>query len=178
MSDALPRQELLIKLMGLTASSNDGEALTALRKATSLLVSAGWDWDKLIRGKITVVEDPFKNLGDPTPRVERAADWTPGPAQPVRSTPQRPAPPPPPPQPVTAIKGVSVNRFPGYCWCCGQETLAGQGFIFKPSTHNPRATISTFQVICSKCEPQGKLCTPGPALVQRKPRTKSVGDLA
>lgn len=174
MSDPLPKQELLIKLMGLTASSNDGEALTALRKATSLLATAGWDWDKLIRGKITVVEDPFARISDPRPQPAPQA-WQPNP---TRTTPTRPAPPPPPPQPATAIKGISVNKFPGWCWCCGKETIAGAGFIFRPTTHNPHAYPTSFQVICISCESQGKICTVGPALAQKKPRTKSVNDLA
>lgn len=61
----LPKQELLIKLMGMTGSSNDGEALVALRKATDLLNSAGWDWRRLIEGKIKVIEDPFKSVSKP-----------------------------------------------------------------------------------------------------------------
>jgi hypothetical protein len=69
MTDELPKQELLIKLMGMTTADNDGEALNALRKANALLRNAGWDWRKLIEGKITVVEDPFKTID--TPKTDR-----------------------------------------------------------------------------------------------------------
>lgn len=61
----IPKQELLIKLLSLTASDNDAEALVALRKATALLVASGWTWERLIHGKITVVADPFASLATP-----------------------------------------------------------------------------------------------------------------
>lgn len=61
----LPKQELLVKLLGMTTSSNDGEALVAMRKANALLASAGWDWAKLIAGKIRVVADPFATAATP-----------------------------------------------------------------------------------------------------------------
>ena len=61
----LPKHELLLKLLKMTTSSNDAEALVALRKANQLLASAGWDWDRLLAGKITVVGDPFGNLQRP-----------------------------------------------------------------------------------------------------------------
>src|SRR5882672_7473149 len=64
----LPKQELLIKLLRMTTSDNDGEALTALRKANAFLNAAGWDWERLIHGKIRIIEDPFKNLGTPPNR--------------------------------------------------------------------------------------------------------------
>jgi hypothetical protein len=67
MSD-LPKQELLIKLLALTASDSEGEALSAMRKANSLLATAGWTWERLIRGKITVLADPFNNIVEPTTR--------------------------------------------------------------------------------------------------------------
>jgi len=61
----VPKQDLLTKLLKMTSSSNDGEALTAIRKANDLLKSAGWDWDKLMAGKIKVAADPFANLQQP-----------------------------------------------------------------------------------------------------------------
>lgn len=64
----IPKQELLVKLLMMTTSSNDGEALTAIRKANELLKTQGWDWVKLIAGKITIVEDPFKDLAMPEVR--------------------------------------------------------------------------------------------------------------
>jgi hypothetical protein len=98
----LPKQELLIKLMNMTSSSNDGEALSAVRKANELLLANKWSWEKLVHSKIKVIADPFVN----TPKVE--------PGRPVNgrmSTPDQPVPrdnqryqnfspaPPPRPQP-------------------------------------------------------------------------------
>lgn len=80
----LPRHELLLKLLKMTASTNDAEALVALRKANQLLATAGWDWDKLLSGKITVVGDPFGNL-------QRPAAHEPNPYAQPRTPPGRPA---------------------------------------------------------------------------------------
>lgn len=189
MSEApLPKQELLIKIMGMTTASNDGEALAAMRRANALLVGAGWDWEKLIRGKITVVEDPFKAIQDPgfrntaptrtvpdrpnTPAAE--PDWAPifNPA-PLRPTPAAP------PRMATTIRGISTNRFPGWCWHCAREVIAGSGKIFKPLDHNSNAgglSSSGFEVVCSSCDGR-HVCNSRRAIVT-KTRKKSVGDLA
>jgi len=76
--------EKLIKLIRLSESSNDAEALAALRAANALLKRAGWDWEKLLRGKVTVVADPFSTIPAPPPTT---------------STRPRPPPPPSPLQP-------------------------------------------------------------------------------
>jgi len=76
----IPRHELLLKLLKMTNSPNDAEALVAVRKANHLLASAGWDWDKLLSGKITVVGDPFGNLQRPGPPT--ADSYTPMPTSP------------------------------------------------------------------------------------------------
>jgi len=77
--------ELLIKLLKMTTSSNDSEALLFLRKANEQLTKAGWDWDRLLHGKVTVMADPF--AGVPVPPVVRQ----------TQTAPLRPSPPPPPP---------------------------------------------------------------------------------
>lgn len=88
MSADIPKHELLLKLLKMTASDNDGEALTAIRKATALLAFAGWDWDRLLAGKITIVGDPFGNLQRPAPQ---AAPYQPREApRPPQAPPQRP----------------------------------------------------------------------------------------
>lgn len=91
----LPKHELLLKLLKMTASTNDGEALVALRKANQLLASAGWDWDRLLAGKITVVGDPFGGLQRPH------AQQSPVPAAAYYAPRQQP-PQPPAPQPARA----------------------------------------------------------------------------
>lgn len=63
--EALPKEQLLLKMLKMTTSDNDGQALVAIRKANQLLDAAGWSWDKLIAGKIKVVANPFSNLATP-----------------------------------------------------------------------------------------------------------------
>jgi hypothetical protein len=43
-------RDRLIKLLGMTGSSHDGEALSALRRALDLLAAAGVTWDDLLHG--------------------------------------------------------------------------------------------------------------------------------
>lgn len=50
--------EIFIKLMMLSTSPNDGEALTALRKANAKLHSIGRNWEELLRGKVAVSDFP------------------------------------------------------------------------------------------------------------------------
>lgn len=158
MTDQLPKQELLIKLLRMTESDNDGEALTALRKANAFMRSAGWDWEKLVNAKIKIIEDPFKNLGVP-----------PGGGRPMsapgfKQAPQTPPPPPPPPPPQPAVKktswplGIQPNRFSGWCWCCGIEVLANAGLIFKPYEYNSQAP-DDWKVACVNCN--GTKTSPG-----------------
>jgi hypothetical protein len=57
--------ELLIKLLKLTASSNDAEALLAMRKAHEVLAKFGGDWEALLHSKVTVIADPFTAAAKP-----------------------------------------------------------------------------------------------------------------
>lgn len=104
--------DLLIKLLKMMASSNDGEALMAARKATQQIEKVGGDWDALLRGKVTIIADPF--AGSKVPPIP-TSDWKPSVGRPpppwqapprFRHTPPpasstRPpfTPPPPPSQP-------------------------------------------------------------------------------
>lgn len=62
--------DLLIKLLKMTTSSHDGEALVACRKANDVLKKFGGDWDALLRGKVTIIEDPFVNVKAPDVRPQ------------------------------------------------------------------------------------------------------------
>lgn len=86
MSDDFNKLELLIKMMGMTGSDNENQALVAIRKANSILAAEGWDWDRLLRGKVKLIADPFASRpAAPAPQAKPA-------------TMQRaPSPPPPPP---------------------------------------------------------------------------------
>jgi len=148
----IPKQELLIKLLRMTESDNDPEALSALRKANALMRSAGWDWERLVNAKIRIIADPFSGLGTPaaggTVFGGRAAS---APSPPRQPTPRQPSPPPPPPsQKTTWPLGIQPNKFAGFCYCCGSEVLTGAGIIFKPYTFNTNAT-NDWKVACLPC---------------------------
>jgi hypothetical protein len=159
----LPKQDLLAKLLKMTSSSNDGEALVAIRKANALLISAGWDWDKLLAGKIRVAADPFAGLQTPHNPTEDGfaprpppRPAAPRPPPPPRSTYQAPpAPPPPRPKPHEPWSERSTNgqtnAFPGNCYCCGHSVSARDGKLFVPSQFNRRA-LSGKKVICTACD--------------------------
>ena|SRR5258708_4987622 len=61
----LPKQDLLLKLLGMTTSASDNEALMAIRRANELLTRAGWTWEMLLKNKIKVFENPFNGISDP-----------------------------------------------------------------------------------------------------------------
>lgn len=184
MAAELPKQDLLAKLLKMTASPNDGEALAAVRKANNLLASAGWDWDKLISGKITVVADPFANVG--TPQASDGFHAAPTPPQ-QRWQPSRAAPSPPPrPQPPlrptpapqaaqpqraksTPIQPYSTrtNNYGGWCYCCGIQVPGLAGFIIKPKDEHvalpSNAMTTKWQIICAPCNKTRALIMPSPS---------------
>jgi hypothetical protein len=71
----------IIKLMGMTGSAHDAEALSALRMATARLKKWGWTWDSILRGKIKIMPDPFANVPMPatTSRTSSGSRYTPPP---------------------------------------------------------------------------------------------------
>lgn len=171
-SEQLPKEQLLLKLLKMTTSSNDAEALVAIRKVNELLTSSGWDWDKFVAGKIRIVENPFKNLGTP-PRREGVSGGF--------------APPPPPPPPRTAplqgrnVRSLGVNKFADHCYCCGIEVMALAGGFFKPVDYNlnarPANPRSQFAVVCASCDGL-KTIWDQPAAPIRKRGKTSINDLA
>lgn len=88
MADELPKEELLRKMLNMTTSDNDGQALVAIRKANALLSAAGWSWDKLLAGKIKIVESPFKNVPNPSKPTPVYSEPQ---AKPAPYTPAKPA---------------------------------------------------------------------------------------
>lgn len=186
--ETIPKNELLIKLMGMTGSSSDAEALVAIRKANELLKAAGWDWDRVLRGKIKVVESPF--LGKDNPFARRAPAVDPVAAAPVRPrAPQwRPTPPPPPPPPpkaapapdfhATFARPLSTvpNKFADFCYCCGKDVPAKQGYLFDPWNYQ-RDAQTKWRVACTPCNTSGTV-RKYPATPIRKRGKASVTDLA
>lgn len=105
MSEELPKQELLKKILGQTTSDNDNVALMAMRKANELLREAGWDWNRLIDGKIRVAENPFANLKRPPMSASIKPTHVPEPDD-YDPPAKQPAPPPrPKPQTWTDLDG-------------------------------------------------------------------------
>src|SRR5215475_9668047 len=52
--------QMLIKLLRMTESSHDGEALNSIRMANALLNKHNANWDEVLRGKVPMVDhDPF-----------------------------------------------------------------------------------------------------------------------
>lgn len=161
MSADLPKQELLIKLMGMTGSSSDGEALVAIRKANDLLRAAGWDWEKVLRGKIKVVENPFIGANPfedrgrvvkPQPAPQPARQPVPQP-DPFQPNPYQPKPAPPPAAywaSSTSPLSRQRNKFANFCYCCGVDTPANVGWLFDPWNYVKAAT-SKWQVACDRC---------------------------
>jgi hypothetical protein len=59
--------EKFIKLMMMTTSSQDYEALSAMRKANALLAGMNRNWEEVLRGKVSVkggegYQQPFNNF--------------------------------------------------------------------------------------------------------------------
>jgi len=97
----LPNLPMLIKLLKMTTSSNDAEALLAIRKANEQLKKFGGDWETLLRGKVTIIGDPFEGVKAPRfddAQVRRTQAPPPSPVapkpQPAPRTQPRPQPTP------------------------------------------------------------------------------------
>lgn len=153
----LPKQDLLVKLLNMTTSDAESEVLMAIRRANVLLREAGWSWDMLIHEKIKIVENPFKNLGDPIATRQRDGGAKPAPPPPQQTW--RPPPPQPPPPPqhyfpyqsqALAVSGVH-NTFGGHCYHCGWYQNPNEGFWFSPHKFNKNAPLGG-AVICKSCD--------------------------
>lgn len=174
MAEELQKHQLLVKLLGMTTSSNDGEALVAIRKANELLTNAGWDWTRLMAGKITVVGDPFADLGDPGFSRAKVKSESPAWAQ---APGHYSTPPTPSPKRTTHPISQLVNKYEGGCYCCGKTVAIGVGFTFKPFQFHSQAQ-DAFRVICTTCNTVAII---GPSPAPRtgpKSRKTTADDLA
>lgn len=134
-----PKLDLLIKLLSKSTTDNDNEAMMAIRAANRALKAEGWSWEQLLRGRITVVEDPFVAMQRPTTNATHTSQpAAPRPA--ARPAAPRPRPPSPPPPPQVATRD---NQYPGNCYCCGTYTAVRRGFIF--------LNASKWEIACSPC---------------------------
>jgi Protein of unknown function (DUF2786) len=118
-------KERLTKLMRMTTSPNDGEALNALRKANELLKAAKMDWQQVLNSAASSgMPQPYKPFSGPAP--------------------------------ATNPLGMSPNKFPAQCYCCGDDVSIGEGVIFKPIRFNSIAT-SKWCVACADCNRTAKV---------------------
>jgi hypothetical protein len=65
--------EKFIKLMMMTTSDHDHEALVALRKANAMLDSVDRNWEELLRGKVTM-QVPWPSSGKSSQRHTDAGE--------------------------------------------------------------------------------------------------------
>ncbi len=85
-----PNLDKIIKLMGMTGSDHDAEAISALRMATRIMKEWGWTWDAVLHGKVKIMPNPFANI--PSPFSGQSSQSSGG-ATYMRPTPTPPAPP-------------------------------------------------------------------------------------
>lgn len=123
--------DLLIKLLKMTASSNDGEAVVAVRKANECLKRMSTDWESLLRGKVTIIEDPFTRAA-PAPRQPTRSAPPPPPNAPPRAarsarTPFTTTPPsPPPPQQPLNFCAACRQSYAGHTHVCSAAPYAAK----------------------------------------------------
>jgi len=130
----------LIKLMKMTTSSMDGEALTAIRMANSWLTRNNYDWEAVLRGKITVIADPFGDAPAPVRQPDRAAPPPPRrprpqPApKPQYTSPPQPKPAPAQPKPAPQFAAPSFTKNSAGDWCVRSATPLNPGDILDVTT--------------------------------------------
>jgi len=57
----LPKLHLLTKLLAMTASANDGEALTAIRKANDILKEHGFTWQEVLSKQVGATSGNYQS---------------------------------------------------------------------------------------------------------------------
>jgi type II secretory pathway pseudopilin PulG len=152
--------DTLIKVLLMTTSDNNSEALAALRAANKMLRTANTDWEKLLRGKVTVVADPFADIPAP-PRPATDFSHNSRPTVPSRPQPDYSVSPPPyqqsRPAPTytrptpraphsyspQAARRNNTNSFNGYCYNCNDPVDAGYGAL--------RDVSGRTHVFCEDC---------------------------
>ena len=150
--------DTLIKVLLMTTSDNNSESLAAIRRANVMLRNANTDWEKLLRGKVTVVADPFADIPAPSASVTthtNSRPTVPSRPQPAYDVgtpyvyPQAPAytrtksPPQTPPYSPQAARKNNTNNFVGNCFNCDTYTPAGYGAL--------RDINSKIHVFCEDC---------------------------
>lgn len=196
--------DLFIKLMKMTTATEDTMALVAIRKANAHLAKVGGDWDRLLRGKVRIVADPFAGTDSmqlrtppsyaparpPAPPPRPASGYTrmqKPPQWPPSATPHpqpQPAPAAKPTTPSYPINSTFTNKFSGYCYCCGLFQGANKGWIFEPqkfnafaSVHNTGQSNKKWAVVCTSCNRDPKVRVANKKAREIMPTTSNVLDI-
>lgn len=163
MSTGNENLDLLIKLLSQTTNDNDNVALMAIRAANKQVLKFRTNWEDLLRGRVTIVSDPFAALSKPgshSARTTRAPAASPPhrAPEPTPTPPPRPRPAAPQPQPRPTNAQGSPNRFRARCYKCGKTLDAYQGVLSdkSPITGNWRVECQPGQCLPSYQKPKGK----------------------
>jgi hypothetical protein len=172
----------------MTTSSNDGEALSAMRKANAQLTKFNLTWPEFVKARITVAADPFALQ----PTQSANGSKAPPPASPSmqsqyaasqqstrapKPTPPRPAPkptyappPPPPPAEYTYAAGAKPNKFSTICANCSRKLAPGDGVLWRVKNISQRWD--------TRCAPGlGCQATSGRARGARKIDAQTIDDI-
>lgn len=179
-SEDLPNLSLLIKCLKMTSSTNDAEALLAVRKANEQLKKFGGDWESLLRSHVTIIgADPFANIAPP-PVSDYARPTSRAAARPFRTQrptpaaqpapPPRPAPSPPPPSPPWTTPSPRPNRYSGHCYMCGYNVPISDGITRYLGTQSS----GKWEVFCGSCDTMINAGTSIPK--RRAPKRTSLKD--
>lgn len=184
MSEELPNLSLLIKLLKMTTSSNDAEALLAIRNANKQLAKFGGDWESLLRRHVTIIgADPFTNIDAPPASTRPAPQAQPAPRRAASPPPQwgggttgggartqTPPPPrapsPPPPPPPWQTPSPRPNRYAGHCFMCGYNVQISDGVTRYLGTQSS----GKWEVFCQPCN--GIVENQGPTSIPKRRATK------
>lgn len=161
---------MLIKLMGMTQSEQDGEALAFLRKANKIVKDAGWTWEKILLGKVKVIADPFTNIQAPPPKPNSSRGTTPSqPSTPNRSGYGSTVPPKPQAPRPKVPHSTFPNKYVGHCWQCGNFVDTGKGWLVRdPSGRNQ------FVVLCDYDNRDSSIPLRPTRTKRQKPSTSSI----
>lgn len=179
--DLVGNLKLLIKMLGMTRSASDAEALVAIRRANEHLDKFKATWEDLLTSKVTIniAADPFSGLRQPPQSADRAPIYTPQtpprPVQPTAAgyTPSKPSKSTPAAfmnarsrayadDPARKLDAIREVRLASGCLLqeavkCVEDYIAANGFDPFKTTRTPQgATHRTpqtnkFASVCRKC---------------------------
>lgn len=147
----------LIKLLKMTTSSVDSEALTAMRMANRVADKLG-GWEPLMQGKVTVEADPFAAAPRVQPTQRPAASHHRGPFQSAR-----PTPPPPRHHCQHCYTGFTNPTYLPYCSLNCQQIATAPPKVCPQCYNQYRSSQSNYDPYCSwRCQQKATMPPPPP----------------